>query len=233
MSSKKGTYVKIYRKITDWEWYKNPATCRLYEHLIYKANYEDNKTRNILVKSGQRMTSLDSLVHETGLSRQQIRTALSNLESTHDITQQVTHHYRIITICNYETYQLEKDSSNTSINTPTNRQSTHQLTPIKEVKKDKNNKILQKHEAFAEKFYEALERNDKVIKSINPKSRSWIKPIQLLETQDKIEWETIKLAAGYYFENIDSLYMPEIRSTGAFRKKFDKLVSHYERARNG
>ena len=142
MGAANGTYVKMFRKIVNWEWYKVPNTCRLYEHLIYKANYDDNTIRNIIVKSGQRMTSLDSLVHETGLSRQQIRTALKNLESTHDITQQVTHHYRIITICNYKSYQIENDDSNTLTNTQPNKPSTHQLTPIKEVKNyNKDNNI--------------------------------------------------------------------------------------------
>ncbi len=229
MSSNKGTYVKIYRKIVDWEWYKNPATCRLYEHLIYKANYEEKKFKNIVIKSGQRMTSLDSLAHETGLSRQQIRTALKNLELTHDITQQVTHHYRIITLCNYETYQIEKDKSNTPINTPSNKQSTHQLTPIKEVKNNKN-KILQKHEAFAERFYQVLKENELVLKNINPKSISWIKPIQLLETTDGIEWETITNAAKYYFSNLEDTYIPTIKSTTSFRKKFEQLIDHYQRS---
>ena len=59
---------------------------------------------------------------------------------------------------------------------------------------------------------------------------NWIKPIQLLETTDGVEWETIVNAVRYYFNNLDSQYIPTIKSTKSFREKFEKLVSHYERA---
>ena len=39
----------------------------------------------------------------------------------------------------------------------------------------------------------------------------------------------LKEVANYYLANIGKQYLPEIRSTKAFREKFEKLVSHKQR----
>jgi len=55
-----------------------------------------------------------------------------------------THHFTIITICNYEAYQCRDDETNTVTDTPTDTQLTHKshttdtrLTPLKELKKER------------------------------------------------------------------------------------------------
>ena len=71
----KSGFVKIDRKITEWEWYKVVNTRALFEHLIYIANYEDKKWQGITIQRGQVVTSIKSLSDETGLTEQEVKTS--------------------------------------------------------------------------------------------------------------------------------------------------------------
>lgn len=124
------TWIKLYRKMLDWEWYYDTNTVRVFIHILLKANYEDKVWRGILVKRGSYITSLRKLAKETGLSLQQIRNTLSNTETTHDTTQSSTHKYTIITINNYDKYQ--------QVNTRGISKPTHQPTTTKDNKEYKN-----------------------------------------------------------------------------------------------
>ena len=106
-------FAVLHRKMTKWEWYTDPNVCRLFTHLILMANWEDGRWRGIEIKRGQRLTSLSHLSKETGLSIQQVRTALDKLTSTHDITKLSTQRYTIITVTNYDKYQtVTHDTTN-------------------------------------------------------------------------------------------------------------------------
>jgi len=103
-------YIKLYEQITKWEWFHKPATLCLFVYLLLKANYKDLKFEGMKVRRGQLVTSLPKLATDTGLTIQQVRTALSNLQSTGEITDQSTPRYRIITIIKYDDYQSSTDS---------------------------------------------------------------------------------------------------------------------------
>lgn len=124
------SWVKVYRKFLDWEWYDDINVCRLFLHLLLKANYKDKKWRGVIIKRGSFITSLGNLSKETGLSIQQVRSSLTKLKSTHEITKQSTSHYTVVTVKNYNEYQ--------AINTPTNKQATNQQQLLKKDKKEKN-----------------------------------------------------------------------------------------------
>lgn len=98
-------YIKINRKILDWEWYKNLNTCRLFFHILLKANWKDGKFEGKDVLRGSFITSIKRLSLETGLTENEVRTALSHLVKTGEITKQTTKKYTIITVNNYELYQ--------------------------------------------------------------------------------------------------------------------------------
>ena len=101
----KSTFVKLHRSITKWRWYKNQNTKALFIHLMIIANIKDQPFENITVKRGQVITSLASLSSQTGLTMNQVRTALQHLISTKEITSKTTTKYTIITIKNYDEYQ--------------------------------------------------------------------------------------------------------------------------------
>lgn len=98
-------WVKSYRKIEDWEWYREPNTCLLFQHLIRRANHEDKKWKGIEVPKGCLITSFQALADQTGLSVRNVRTAIKHLKSTHDVTQISTRNYTLFKVENYEKYQ--------------------------------------------------------------------------------------------------------------------------------
>ena len=83
-----------------------------------RANYTDKKWRDIVVKRGQFITSYENLASATGLTVQQVRTAIEKLQSTNEITYKSTSHYSVITVKNYNLYQ----DSNKQKPQPNNRQ---------------------------------------------------------------------------------------------------------------
>ena len=109
MANKAGGFITLHRQILDWEWCKNPSTFVLFVHLLLSANFVDGKFEGKTIRRGQLVTSLPSLASTTGLTIQQIRTALKNLISTGEITDVSTNRYRIITISKYNDYQESTD----------------------------------------------------------------------------------------------------------------------------
>lgn len=117
-------WVKNYRQVVEWGWYRTPHMFHLFSHLIMKANWEDKQWQDITVKRGQFVTSLASLSKDTGISTQSIRTCLERLKSTGEITDISTNKYRIITIIKYDSYQSPDETPNNQINKQTNIQVT-------------------------------------------------------------------------------------------------------------
>lgn len=152
-------FVKLQRKILDWEWYNDIPTKTLFIHLLLKANFKDKKWKGHDIKRGQVLTGRKILSDETGLSEQQTKTALKKLQATNEITSQATNRFSIITLVNYNLYQDRKTNSNQPDNQPEEQQTTsnqpaddptsnQQATTTKndkkeeELKNDKKNKEL-------------------------------------------------------------------------------------------
>lgn len=104
MDSKNG-YIKLDRKILNWEWYKNPKTKVVFLHCLLKANWKDAKFEGIDVPGGSFVTSLSTLSEELQLSVKEIRTALKHLNETGELASKSYAKYRIITVLNYSQYQ--------------------------------------------------------------------------------------------------------------------------------
>ena len=120
-------YIKLFRKFLDWEWYTSPVTKELFIHLLLKANWRDKEWRGITIKRGQLVTSRRKLAAELEASEQSIKTAIANLQKSQDITVQSKPNYTIITVNNYDTYQVNSPTEVPKLNKP--KISKH--TPIK------------------------------------------------------------------------------------------------------
>lgn len=104
-------WIKLHRSITDWEWYKDVPTCRLFMHFLLKASYEDRTYRGHNIPAGSLVTGRNELSLETGLSEQSIRTAISKLKSTNNITSYSTKHFSVISIVNWSEYQSDQPAT--------------------------------------------------------------------------------------------------------------------------
>lgn len=135
MEKNKG-WVYLHKSILEWEWYDDLNAFRLFIHLLLKANYSPTKWHGIEIKRGQHPTGRFSLSKETGLTEQQVRTALNKLISTNEITKETTNQYTIITITNYDKYQANNQQPNQRA---TNEQPTDNHSLIKRRKISKRN----------------------------------------------------------------------------------------------
>lgn len=130
-------WIKFHRQILEWEWYEDINCFRLFTHLLLKANHKEKRYKGIVVKAGQIVTSRDLLAQETGLSSQQVRTALTKLKSTNEITSITSSQGTIIEVVNYEKYQLS-----------TNEITEEQPTSNQRVTTNKNDKKVNKENIY-------------------------------------------------------------------------------------
>ncbi len=130
-------FVAIPRQFIDWEWYTDLPTFKLFFHLLLKANWTSKDWHGITIRRGQLLSGRKKLSQETGLSEQQIRTALTKLSHSNHITQHATNRYTVYTIVNYNYFHPEGMHSNQQI---TNKQPTdnQQATTTNNYKNNNN-----------------------------------------------------------------------------------------------
>ena len=145
-------YICLQRQIMDWEWWTDHNTTRLWIVLLLLANYEDRNWRGIEIKRGQLLTSLRSLSQKSGLSVQSVRTAISHLKATGEITCHTTKTYTLITVENYGKYQISKGATNTADTKEPTRNLTNDQqranTASTHTNKDNNYKELKRNNYY-------------------------------------------------------------------------------------
>ncbi len=92
------------REITEWDWYCDANTFRVFMHLIICAHHVPEVWRGVKVDRGQVVTGREALAKALCMSPQEVRTALDKLRLSGDITSKPTSKFSIITICKYEDY---------------------------------------------------------------------------------------------------------------------------------
>ena len=146
-------FIKLHRKLLGWEWYDDPNTIRLFFHLLLRVNWEEKSWRGKKVKPGQLVTSREHLAVELNLGTQSIRTSLSKLKSTNEITIETTNNYTLISIVKWGDYQDKskietiKLTSKSTNNQPTTNQRLTTTKEVKEYKEVKKN-TLSKDRAY-------------------------------------------------------------------------------------
>ena len=129
-------WVKIHRKMMDWEWFSCSKTVHLFLYLLMKASRNEHSWKGKTFQAGQLPFGRDKASLETGLSVQNIRTSLKNLELTNEITMKSSRQGTVITMVNWSKYQVN-DSKLT--NQLANGQPTANQRPTT-TKKNKNSK---------------------------------------------------------------------------------------------
>ena len=128
----------------EWEWYGNINTCRLFIHMLLKANWKDGKFQGKVIPRGSFVSSIQKLSEETELTMSEVRTAISHLKSTGELTSKSYSKYSIFTVNNYCLYQTN-DTQNDIQMTSNQHSNDKLLTTIeekKERKKERNNNIF-------------------------------------------------------------------------------------------
>ena len=115
-----GGYVKLWRSMLDWEWYHDVPVRNLFLHLMITVNRIEKRWQGEVILPGSMVTSIGNLAAGSGLSDQQVRTALGKLKSTGEITDVATNRFRVVSLVNWAEYQVV-DSDQQASNKPINR----------------------------------------------------------------------------------------------------------------
>lgn len=130
-------WIKLHRKFKEWEWYNDNDTKAVFLHLLLSVNTEEKKWQGKTVKPGQLITSYSKLSSCLGMSVQTIRTCISKLKDTKELTSKSTNKYSVITLLNWENYQSHKTDQQAK--QQANQQPSNKpLTTTKEYKNNKN-----------------------------------------------------------------------------------------------
>lgn len=98
----KGSWIRAYRSLMDWEWYRDGNTMRVWMHLLLKAEYQDREYRGVVIRRGQVLYSHKDFADELGLSIQNVRTSLSHLKLTGEVTLELTGGLWLATLVQYD-----------------------------------------------------------------------------------------------------------------------------------
>lgn len=139
MRDESNSYIKLFRKFLSWEWYEDQNTKDIFLHLLLIASWKDTKWRGIELKAGDLIRTNENIAAELKLSVQNVRTAISNLISTGELTVKKVGKYRVITIKNWDEYQ-RTNSEVTVKSTAIQQRSNSEVTAYKESKEIKNSK---------------------------------------------------------------------------------------------
>lgn len=132
-------FVKIHKRIVSWEWYTDPNTFRLFIHLLLNANFKSNRWMGKEILPGQLVTGRKRLSIDLKLSEREIRTSLTKLKTTNEITIKTTNKFSIITICKWDNYQTENITERPTKRPTNSPTSDQQTTTLEEGKEYKNN----------------------------------------------------------------------------------------------
>ena len=229
-------FIQLHRSLLEWEWYDDNNTKILFLHCLLKANYKDKNYRGKTISRGSFITGRDLLANELGLSVQQIRTSLTKLKSTNEITIKSTPQGTVIEVVKYNDYQ--EATNKTTNDQPTSNQqvtTTNNINNINNI----NNTMSWIDEADAtylsicENFYKRLVELDRVKKNTEWKSKSWYDAFRLLLTTDGVSTEEFNRVMKYYFATPRTQYTPIADSPVSVRSKWQKLKDYQQRGSNG
>lgn len=219
-------WIKLYRSLIDWQYYDDKNATRLLVHLLLTVNYEQKRWKGIIIEPGSRVFSWDKLSNETGLTVQEVRTAMSKLKRSLEVTTQSTNRFSIVTLVKWEQLQLNEEDinnhSNKPINNPTTSQqqaNNKQITTTKESNKLRNEEreeIKNYSEEVENCFKEVLEHFPE---TLHPKTnqirQKWLETIEKLHRIDKIPFyyivEITKLARSDDFWSKNFLSITKLR----------------------
>ena len=214
-------YIKLHRKLLDWEWYDDINTSRLFIHLLLTANHKDNNWRGITILRGERLTSLDKISSETGLSVSKIRTSVKKLISTNELASKSHTQHTVFIMKNYDAYQ--------GVDKPIANESQTDDKPIATNKNDKNDKeeviktlvvkFSTDHMDFVKGMYSLILKVAE--KTKEPNFNKWADDIRLMNEVDNLDLSD--MANVFRWANQDTFWRTNILSPAKFRKQYSAL----------
>ena len=95
-------FIKLSRSLLDWDWHDEPKTGYLYIIMLLLANHEETLWRGETLLRGQLLTGRRQLSIASGLTEDEVRTALTHLKKTGHAIVTAKSKYSVITLPMYD-----------------------------------------------------------------------------------------------------------------------------------
>lgn len=207
-------WIKLDREITSHWIFKDAWKFRNWIDLLTLVNHSEQKVNIkgtvLICNRGETLCSLDTLSKRWNCDKSKVRRFLKLLESDSMIllkSEQITTR---LTICNYDTYQGERNADETEVKRKRNGSET-QTTPNKNDKKENKNTIP----SFQEFLAYALEKKPKVSQiDLRLKYESWKESDWSINRNGKLQpisnWKSTLLNTLPYINEISYSLPSEI-----------------------
>lgn len=223
-------WIKLHRKLTEWEWYSDVNTSRVFMHLLLVANHKDNQWRGIPIKRGQRLTSISKLADETNLSVKNIRTSIKRLKATSEVASYSNAQHTVFTIVNYDLYQQEaseeasegqakgkQGATNKNVKNDNNEDNNPLVQPRAKPKKYKFNSYQMDFAKWAYSIILVVDPSRP-----EPTYEAWANDIRLMIEVDNLNGD--EMVKVFTWANKDPFWGANILSTSKFRKQYRSLL---------
>lgn len=230
----------LHRKMLDDPIIQRPKYCHLWVVLLLKAAHKksdfiwDNQRQTLL--PGQLVTGRKKLSQETGIPESTVERILKYLESEHQIGQQTTPKFRVITIKNWEKYQgPRKSGQQTDNKRTTDGQQMDTYNNDNNVKNDNKYSLLDLE--LSKLLFKLILKNRS--EHPEPNFEKWADDVRKLREIDKKTPEQIKAVIEY--AQADKFWWDKVMSPASLRKKsktdnvkrVDRIEMQMQKGRNG
>ena len=134
-------FVKLPRDFLNWRWFDDANVVKLYIYLLLNAAFKTTEWKGETLEKGQLITGRKELATKLKMSEGQIRTALSKLKGTGEITIKTTNKYSVVTLLKWG--EMQGDDYFFANKSPTNNQQIANKSPqyknVNNLKNVKNN----------------------------------------------------------------------------------------------
>ena len=209
-------WIKIHRSLIDKGYYKHSAYVHLWVHLLMLANHAQAEFmwngKMIKIKSGQFITGRLNLSQDTGIPQTTIERILDVFVNDHQIGQQKTTKYRLITILNWEKFQkvdnkrtTDGQQTDTNKNNKNNKNTSNELQGL--------NDIIKLFEAV-NPMYEDIYKNTTDRKALE-------------DLINKLGREKVVGMIKHLPDIINKPYAPKVTRPYELKRDLGKLVAFY------
>lgn len=131
-----GGWVKWHRQWLQEPWFMSAELTQIAVYCLSEAAYRPtvksvkvaSYIKSVSLQAGQLITSRDEIARATKQHTNSITKRLKVLANQGFLALQPTHHFTVVTICNWGTYQDDDKASDTPSDTPSDTDSAHQVT---------------------------------------------------------------------------------------------------------
>lgn len=179
-------WIKVFRSLPAWRWYKDGNTKSLYLHLLLNACIRPTPFMDFVLQPGEFVSTVRALAYELNMSDKAVRVAMNHLIATNDMAIKTTNKYTIFSVQNWEKYQGNGEQKG--------NQNGNQRANIE--KEYKNNITLSRthaHEEFPEN-----EKENKAEEQFSFNFDDLVKGIEISGNEKKLFKEFIKNWEYYY-----------------------------------